>query len=301
MIVSVVVCTYNRAKLLIKNLNSLANQSIEKTFFEVIVVDNNSTDKTTEVTQEYCKKYNNFRYILETKLGLSNARNRGWEEAKGEYIAYIDDDAKAEICWVENIIKRINEFKPDIIGGKILPWYLDNPPKWYKDELEIRAFGDDGWLDVKKYPFGFSGANMIIKKTVLKELNGFSSNFGMVGNKLVMGEESEFFYRAINKGFLLYYNSAIVVYHAVTNKNYTILNFIKRAYSSGIGIALIRNEDLFSIKGIRKILLLFARLFLFLIFSFYYFFRRDYFIVLLSRLFFALGYVAGLTKNQTRN
>ena len=101
--ISVIVCTYNRAYLLKNCLRSLVDQLVETSTFEVIIVNNNATDDTEEVAKSFTEKYPNFRYIIEPNQGLSNARNRGYKEAKGEYVAYIDDDARAYTDWVENI------------------------------------------------------------------------------------------------------------------------------------------------------------------------------------------------------
>ncbi len=79
--ISVVVCTFNRANMLATILQSLCEQSIETSEYEVVVVDNNSTDDTREVVDEFHRCFSNIRYCSESKQGLSHARNRGWREA----------------------------------------------------------------------------------------------------------------------------------------------------------------------------------------------------------------------------
>src|SRR5690349_3554566 len=92
--VTVVVCTFNRASLLIGCLSRLAEQAGPQTASEVLVVDNNSSDNTTESVKPFCERYAWFRLAVENKQGLAQARNRGWQEARGEYVAFIDDDAR---------------------------------------------------------------------------------------------------------------------------------------------------------------------------------------------------------------
>ena len=105
--ISVAVCTYNRADVLPKCLESLINQTTDKELFEVLIIDNNSTDDTKRIALDFCGKNTNFKYIFEEKQGLSHARNRAIDEAKGTYIAYIDDDAIADKEWVKNILDAI--------------------------------------------------------------------------------------------------------------------------------------------------------------------------------------------------
>ncbi|MGD8380729.1 MAG: glycosyltransferase, partial [Syntrophobacterales bacterium] len=93
--ISVIVCTYNRAELLGGTLRTLCHQTLDTSEYEVIVVDNNSTDNTREVVDEFCRRSSNVRYCFEPQQGLSHARNQGLQEAKGKYVAYIDDDARA--------------------------------------------------------------------------------------------------------------------------------------------------------------------------------------------------------------
>ena len=102
-VLSVVVCTYNRSDILRSCLESLGAQSANPERFEVLVVDNNSTDGTFEMAVSFSGCHGNFRVIREPLQGLSNARNRGWREAQGRYVAYIDDDAIASVGWVAAI------------------------------------------------------------------------------------------------------------------------------------------------------------------------------------------------------
>ena len=129
-IFSVIICTYNRVGLLSGALESIGHQKFDNKKFEIIVVDNNSTDYSKSLVESFIKKYPNTRYIIEPHQGLSFARNRGWMEARGEYVAYIDDDARAEKNWLEVALMCFKEIQPEpkVVGGPILPYYTIEKP-----------------------------------------------------------------------------------------------------------------------------------------------------------------------------
>ena len=106
-VLSIIVCTYNRESLLPLCLQSLTDQAIDKRLYEVIVVNNNSTDGTQEVAESFAEMSKNLRVVLERRQGLSHARNRGWMEAQGKFVAYIDDDAIAWPDWIYSILDFI--------------------------------------------------------------------------------------------------------------------------------------------------------------------------------------------------
>ena len=130
-LISVVVCTFNRADLLETSLEALDEQILESSEYEVIVVDNNSTDNTLNVVEELCNRLTSLRYCFEPNQGLSHARNRGWREAMGEYVAYIDDDCKVPGQWLTRGEKRPTgqdlERRAATDGGR-RPW-LNGEPK----------------------------------------------------------------------------------------------------------------------------------------------------------------------------
>ena len=142
-IISVIICTYNRAYLLSQCLDSLSNQTLEKHFFEVLIINNNSTDNTQEIAEFISKKEPNFRVILETSQGLSHARNRGWNEAQGLYVGYLDDDCKVPPEWLQTAQSCITTQTPDIFGGPYYACYNSQKPKWFKDEYGSHVSGSE--------------------------------------------------------------------------------------------------------------------------------------------------------------
>lgn len=227
---SVVVCTYNREKMLPACLESLAQQSANKKLYEVLIVDNNSNDNTRHVANEFSKKYSNFRYFFDRKQGLSNARNLGMKEALADYIAFIDDDARASNNWIDEAIKIIDEKNPDIFGGPVFPLKTEYKPPWYKDEYGIRGdMGETGWL--KK---GFIiGTNIFFRRSLLQEYNGFDPDLGMKGDNLKYHEETKIVFRALREKKKVYYSKELIVDDRLPDYKKSLAFFIYSKYKSG--------------------------------------------------------------------
>lgn len=242
-VISVVVCTFNRSGLLKWVLESLVEQTIEKEIYEIIVVDNNSIDDTANIAKMFMKSSPNLRYVKETAQGLSFARNRGYKEARGKYVAYIDDDARATPDWIERILDSFENVKPEpvAIGGEIHPWYEESPPAWFADDLEIRTWGDKkGFLQGRDAKYGFSGSNMSFRKSVLELYEGFSTDYGMDGHILRLGEETELFYRIYQDHPWFWYDPSIRVLHRVSVDNMTLSYRLRRSYQGGISFPYIK-------------------------------------------------------------
>ena len=239
MILSIIICSYNRASYISDALTSLYNQSSELDNFEIIIVDNNSTDNTKEVYTIWRQTNTNgqFTFISETKQGASFARNTGATIAKGEWVCFMDDDAVATPNYVENILKHIQN-KPDAVGfgGRIIPKYIPSEPKWMSyyvsslvgnfDYAPIACAFENG-----KYPLE---SNMIVKKSVYDQIGGFNVNLpGVVGTLRIGGEGKELFYKILALGHIIYYDPAICVHHVVEVKKLTSEYMYRVA--SGIG------------------------------------------------------------------
>lgn len=256
-LVSVVVCTYNRADLINGCLDSLAEQTAVPSSFEVLLIDNNSTDGTYQLVESY-SRLTNFRVFREEKQGLSHARNRGMQEARGNYIAYLDDDARAECHYVENIHSLLEQFADtiDCFGGPILPFYTTPKPDWIKEDYEIRRNRPNAGFLTKGQTF--SGSNMVWKKSVVEVLGGFNPEVGIRGDELILGEETLLFDRLWDTHKPnLYYSPDLVVYHWVPEQKMKIRYRLKRALANGLTMGKIetRNISLF-----RKIPFLFKHL-----------------------------------------
>lgn len=243
--ISVVVCTYNRSHILPICLQSLVYQKIDKSLYEVIVVDNNSTDETYEIASDFAKRYDNFTVVIEKAQGKSYALNAGIDASKGRYVAFIDDDAKAFPDWLERIMDAFNTVSPEpaAVGGKISPWYEQTPPSWFTDDLEIRTWGEErGFLKPPRAQHGFSGSNMSIPRKVLKECGGFLPDVGPVGDKFAIGEEITLYNRIYEKHPWFWYDPAIRVEHFVPIFKMTVGYRIKRAYLGGVSMVFLQKK-----------------------------------------------------------
>ncbi len=251
---SVVISTYNREFLLSQCLQSLADQSLSKDKYEVIVVNNNSTDGTDRVAGEFAKKYHNFKVFLETQQGLSYARNRGWQEASGNYTAFIDDDARAAKDWCSLMLKAFENLipQPDVVGGEIHPWYQVPPPGWYSDDFEIRTRGPKARYLRGENP-RLSGSNMAFKRSLLEKYRGFSPRYGMSGGKLRMGEESEFFRRIMKDNPVIWYDPEIKVYHWTPASKMKLVNIFRREFEVGEAQASMQNRKIMSLLYVKKL------------------------------------------------
>src|SRR5579862_9298835 len=131
--ISVVVCTYNRASSLAKTLESLRRMTVPADLkWELLVVDNNSTDNTRIVVTDFLRKSGlNGRYISEPRQGLCYARNRGVAEASGEIIAFTDDDVRVTSDWLRELAGTFRKFDCMGVGGKSVPaWNGLAKPAW---------------------------------------------------------------------------------------------------------------------------------------------------------------------------
>lgn len=298
--ISVAVCTYNRSDVLPKCLESLADQTAGSEFFEVLIVDNNSNDETKKIADDFCKKHNNFRYIFEEKQGLSHARNRAIDEAKGTYLAYIDDDAIADKEWIEKIESVIQNNK-DIVafGGPIYPWYNKEKPKWFKDEFVTYSYWEQHFqLTEKNCPFGLSGSNMIFKKEILNKYNGFSAEYGMTGDKIAFGEESLLFNKMLKNSENIQYFPDIKVLHLVSEKNYSLKDAFKRSIQNGKAIAHIRGSKLLSIDFIKKFSIFCLSLFELMVFTLPGIFSKALLYKKLKKFGYFAGYIAGIFSSR---
>ena len=197
MLLSIVICTYNRKPFLELCLNSIIDQTekYSEKKIEVIVIDNNSSDNTKQFIYEY-KSKKPIIYFLEKKQGLSYARNTGIELSKGEYIAFIDDDATINEKWLDSLLGGIKNTKSKVFGGPIYPRFEIECPKWIDTNYFVRKFKNtNGYLSSLIAKEGFSGGNMCIHNSVFETIGRFNINLGMKGKILKIGEETEFFNR----------------------------------------------------------------------------------------------------------
>ncbi len=236
-LLSVVICTRNRANYLTMALDGLAKQTSAPRNVEILIVDNGSVDGTAKLAAQWSDRLPNVRYIFEPKAGLSIARNTGLANAEGEYLAYLDDDAIPDSRWLRNIERELRSLKrgAGLIGGKVLPIWEATRPKWLSDELARFLSMIDLGNEQKQidHENGFVGANMIIARAALEAVGGFSSRLGRSGNKLLSNEELMVHQKIVKKGFSSFYCPTIVVQHHAPADRLHRKWFLRRLYWQG--------------------------------------------------------------------
>jgi glucosyl-dolichyl phosphate glucuronosyltransferase len=240
-LISVVICTYNRADLARQAIASALAQDFPKSEYELLIVDNSSTDLTCAMAQEFCQAYPNIRYVLENKVGLSHARNRGWQEAAGEYVAYIDDDCKVPPTWLLAASKVIEQVHPVAFGGPSYAFYNSQKPAWFKDEYGSHVQGQEMRpLKAREY---LDGMNMFIRADALEQVDGFNPDFGMKGKKIAYGEETDLIYRLREQSEEIYYAPEVFVYHLVRTEKMSLWINLVMSFSGGYYYAKIPKQS----------------------------------------------------------
>lgn len=232
-LISVVVCTFNRVDLLEALLCSLEKQTCQKGLYEVIIVDNNSTDRTYQLGLEAISRNCNFYLFRELLQGLSYARNRGMQEAKGKYVAYIDDDAVATPNWLAEMASFIRRH-PGVVafGGPYEAFTTTPVPVWFPPEYGSLNYGcEERCLDTGRE--FIHGTNMVFLRDVISACGGFHPELGMKGNLISYGEETRLQFILMEKGFQVYYAPLMVVRHWLPLHKVRLSWLLKTAYAVG--------------------------------------------------------------------
>ena len=235
--IAAIICTHNREAYLGDAINSLLAQ--EGVNYEVLIVDNGSTDNTKEVVAQFLSKYR-VGYVYEPILGLSVARNRGANETTAPILAYLDDDAIASPHWLKVLVDAYekNE-KLAIAGGKVTLIWPDNmtPPAWISEGLA----GGLGAYDLGEEVVSITnpqltprGLNYSLRRSFLEKIGGFDANLGRVGKKLLSNEELFMTELALNQGWEVAYLPEALVAHNVAPERLQRSWFLRRSWWQGV-------------------------------------------------------------------
>ena len=230
--ISIVLCTYNRCESLRNALDSVAQSTLpEAVHWEVLVVDNNSNDRTKAVVQEFGQKYpGRFRYLFEPTPGKSHALNSGIRESDADVLAFMDDDVVVERTWLQNLTSALDDPSLAGAGGRILPRWTSSPPQWLPKKeryglapLAMFDLGvEPGPLD--EAPFG---TNMAFQRQVFEKYAGFRTDLGPQPGSEIRNEDTEFGQRLLQAGERLRYEPSAVVYHSVSENRLTKAYFLR--------------------------------------------------------------------------
>lgn len=236
---SFITCTYNRDKYLERTLHSVCSQSYPAADYEIIVVDNNSTDNTAKISEEIRAKYpeKQFRYFKEINQGLSHALNRGIQEAKGEYIIYADDDETINPDHLDLLAKHLDKYPAiELAASPVIPIYETGEPAWMSRFTQrlIGGYFNQGnevkKLDVKNYP---GTGHTIIKRELYDRFGLYNTDLGRKGTSLMGAEDKDMFNRLKNNHIECYYLPDIPIYHHIPEYKTTDDFFNRLTYSIG--------------------------------------------------------------------
>jgi glycosyltransferase involved in cell wall biosynthesis len=235
---SVVICTYNRADCILNALHSLVQQTLPHYLFEVLLINNNSTDTTESLCKNFAQHIPdfNYRYLLETQQGLSHARNRGIAEAAGDILVFMDDDATAAPDYLERMTAFFVQTPgAAACGGRIYPCFESRRPRWMSHFLlSLTSSIDLGnrtkIFSHRQFPVG---ANMAVRSDLFKKYGSFNPDLGRKGNSMDGAEEKDFFYRLTAVGEQIYYVPDAIVHHYVPDRRLTFSFFQRQAIGIG--------------------------------------------------------------------
>lgn len=220
---SLIVATYNRADRITQCLDSIVEQTAESASWEAIIVNNNSTDNTIEVVEQFIQQHptHNIHLVTERKQGLSHARNCGIERAKAPIIAIIDDDEEVVPQYTEAYLNFFDQhLEVATAGGAIIAKYDSPPPHWLSPLTEIpiaNPIAPKG--NIRPFPKGKipGGGNMAIRRSAIEKYGVFDPELGRRGNQLLGGEESNLFERLRSGGEQIWLVPEAAIYHNISD------------------------------------------------------------------------------------
>ena len=204
--VSVILCTYNRARVVARALESLLAQNSTTVRYDVTVVDNNSTDDTQAVIDTYRRRARiPFRSIFEPRQGIAYARNVGIATSGGRIIAFTDDDVRVAPHWIRSIKEAFDAHaEADVIGGKVLPDWTSERPRWltsaHSSPLALQDFGN-GVVNIDAtQPRCLVAANLAVRRSMFDRIGVFEPRLQRVRNRVGSIEDDEFLRRVLAAG-----------------------------------------------------------------------------------------------------
>ncbi|MHA1381461.1 MAG: glycosyltransferase family 2 protein [Candidatus Helarchaeota archaeon] len=241
---SIIIPTFNRAKILQKCLHHISELENPIESWEVLVINNNSNDETEDIIKLFLGKIPQLRYYYTRKPGLHFARNLACEKARGDILCFIDDDSFVSKGWLKGIEKGFLNSEVVLVGGPCLPKFEKQPPNWLKYFWNKAEYGNYlGYLSLVDFRIPTQnisanyvyGCNFNIKKDTLLKLGGFHPD-GMPPKLIHFRGDGESFIsrRIMDLGAPVIYSPDVIVHHFVLASRLTINYFCKRAYNQGI-------------------------------------------------------------------
>lgn len=250
-LISAIICTHNRADLVTKSIRSLFKQVLQVDQFEVIVVDNASVDNTGGVIAKLAEEAPpSLRYICvnESRLGISHARNAGVQQARGRYIAFLDDGGIAVPNWLQSFIDIFSRSENiGAVGGPIHPIWMKPRPCWLSEYLESYYSVLDLGLQARPYrPYlneWLGGGNLALLRRFMMGDKAFSTRLGRSGSSLLSNEETFLLQGIIAQGFQVWYQPAAGIDHHVHADRLNRFWLLRRCFWQGVSNAVMTHSD----------------------------------------------------------
>ncbi|WP_422925469.1 glycosyltransferase family 2 protein [Singulisphaera sp. PoT] len=231
--ISIAIATYNRADDLARTLGGIeALEFDDLDDVEILVIDNNSSDATRDVSELFERRFQgHFRYVLESRQGLSQARNRAVAEARFGVIAFLDDDVDLDPGWLRNLASAYESGDYAAVGGRAYLSYPRSRPHWLGER-------DEGYLTkielgpdrLHANPDELFGVNLSLRKEWIERVGGFRVDLGRIGSCLIGSEETDLLERIARAGGDLLYEPSAVVAHRVPQNRLRRRWFWSRSY-----------------------------------------------------------------------
>ncbi len=244
---SIIIATYNRADELPRTLESLKQLDVAESW-EVIIVDNNSSDGTQEVVKEQEGSFPvPLRYLMEREQGRSAALNAGIRAATGEILAITDDDVRVDPRWLTNAERALRELNCDYVGGKALPVWSGKRPNWLPNRGG-KHWGVIALLDYGPEPIEFGdrvplGVNMVFRRESFVRAGLWDNSIGRKAGTLLGQEVREWTQRARVAGLRGFYSPDLVVHHVIPQDRLTKKYFRRWFYWHGISRAILYQNN----------------------------------------------------------
>ena len=236
---SIIISTYNNSASLIRTLASVVLQDADNRLWECVVVNNASTDDTAKCFEAFAKQHAevNLRMVDEPRKGLSYGRNCGIAAAKGQFVAFIDDDETIDKGFVSAYIDLFYNHSAFAAAGALKVCYETARPKWmshYTEKMIANPVDLGSKITTITRTIVPAGGNMAFNKEVFNIYGYFDTNLGRQGETLLGGEENEFFDRIRNLGERIFYTPKAVAYHHISDRKLTAEYFDKLSYGVGV-------------------------------------------------------------------
>ncbi len=250
--ISVCICTYKRPELLSRLLRELQNQKTEESFlYSIVVVDNDCTQSAKSTVESFMETSRiDIEYYCEPEQNISLARNKAVQKARGNFLAFLDDDEIPINDWLLTLYKAQDEYKADGVLGPVKSHFEIKPPKWViRGKLFERESFKTGSV-VRNVRHMRTGNVLLSRKTFNDEESFFDPRFGRTG-----GEDADFFKRMISRGRIFIWCNESCVYETVPPERLRRTYLLKRALLRGVSEARLRR---LSIYGFSKSIVAFA-------------------------------------------